>query len=113
MPGESSGFACRVPVEQSNNIRVGKVHFLDMTTPFERAGSGNRRGETSRRASYGWMETEFQKKRSCFRIAARLEDAFSATAARHKLGMNCRRRRCRYKTPGTKVTVQDRHRDRP
>src|SRR5215204_44111 len=113
MPGESSGFACRGPLEQSNSTRVGKVHFLAMTTPFERAGSGNRRGETSRCASYGRMETESQKSGVVFRIAARLEDPFSTTAERQHPGMNCRRRRCGCYTPGATVTVQDRHRDRP
>src|SRR5215213_7204958 len=58
MPGESSGFACRASVEQSNNIRVGKVHFLDMTTPFERAGSGTGfMKDDAARATTGWTRS--------------------------------------------------------
>jgi len=33
MPGESSGFACRAPLEQRDRIRIGKVHFLDVKAP--------------------------------------------------------------------------------
>src|SRR6187402_1578928 len=97
MPGESSGFACRGPLEQSNSIRVGKVHFLDIATPFERAWSGNRLGERSCRVSYDWIETEFQENRSCFRIAVRalrmLFAARLATAARRRFEIKCRQKR--------------------
>jgi hypothetical protein len=35
MLGESSGWACEVPTELSDNTEVSKIHFFDMTTPFE------------------------------------------------------------------------------
>jgi hypothetical protein len=44
---------------------VSKVHFLDMTTPFERMVCG---------PSYGWIELEFQKKVLLPDRRARLEE---------------------------------------
>jgi hypothetical protein len=35
MSGESSGWACEVPAEPRDNTDVSKIHFFDMTTPFE------------------------------------------------------------------------------
>jgi hypothetical protein len=35
MSGESSGWACEVPAEARDNTDVSKIHFFDMTTPFE------------------------------------------------------------------------------
>jgi hypothetical protein len=34
MSGESSGWACEVPTELSDNTEVSKIHFFNMTTPF-------------------------------------------------------------------------------
>ena len=35
MSGESSGWACEVPIEPRDNVQVSKIDFFDMTTPFE------------------------------------------------------------------------------
>src|SRR5450631_3097642 len=35
MSGESSEWACEVPTEPRENTEVSKIHFFDMTTPFE------------------------------------------------------------------------------
>jgi hypothetical protein len=35
MSGESSGWACEVPTELSDNTELSKIHFFDIIIPFE------------------------------------------------------------------------------